>query len=61
MKNIFEKIKEDKEKLKIDIQNTFTRIRNIINEREDQLLFDVDKQFDNLYFKEELIKQSEKL
>ena len=61
MKNIFKKFNEDKEKLKIDIQNVFTRIRNIINKREDQLLLEVDKQFDNLFFKEEVIKEFEKL
>ena len=61
MKKIFEKINEDKEKIKLGKQNVFTRLRNIINEREDQLLFLVDKQFDNLYLKEELIKESEKL
>ena len=58
-KNIFENI--NKEKLKLDIQNIFSKLRNIINEREDQLLFEVDKQFDNLFFKDELIKKTEKL
>ena len=43
LKNIFEKINEDKEKLKLEIQNIFTKLRNIINEREDQLLFSVDE------------------
>ena len=61
LKNILVKINEDKEKLKLEIQNVFTKLRNIINEREDQLLLDVDKQFDELFFKEELIKEGEKL
>ena len=52
LKNIFENINKDKEKLKLDIQNIFSKLRNIINEREDQLLFEVDKQFDNLFFKD---------
>ena len=61
LKNILVKINEDKEKLKLEIQSVFTKLRNIINEREDQLLLDVDKKFDELFFKEELIKKGEKL
>ena len=61
LKILFEKINKDKEKLKLNIQNIFTKIRNKLNEREDELLLKVDKQFDNLYFKEELIKTSEAL
>ena len=59
LKIIFEKINENREKIKLEVQNIFTRIRNVINEREDQILIEVDKQFDNLFFKEELIKESE--
>ena len=61
LKNIFEKINEDKEKLKLEIQSVFTKLRNIIYEGEDQLLLDVDKKFNELFFKEELIKEGEKL
>ena len=39
----------------------FTNIRNELNNREDELLLEVDKKFENNYFKEELIKESEKL
>ena len=53
LKNILVKINEDKEKLKLEIQSVFTKLRNIINEREDQLLLDVDKKFYELFFKEE--------
>ena len=60
MKNILEKIGENKEKIKLDIQNIFTKIRTVLNEREDQLLNELDKQFDNLYFEEDLIKECEK-
>ena len=35
LKILFEKINENKESLKKDIQNIFTKIRNILNERED--------------------------
>ena len=34
---------------------------NIINDREDGLLIEIDNQFDNIYFKESIIKNSEKL
>ena len=61
MKKIYEKINEDKEELKMKISNIFTKIRNSINEREDQLLLDIDNEFNNLLFKEDIIKQSEKL
>ena len=61
LKKIFEKICKNKEDLKMEIQKIFTKIRNNFNEREDELLLEVDKQYDNLFFKEELIKTSEKL
>ena len=61
LKIIFEKINENKEKIKMQIQTIFTKIRNIVNNREDELLADVDKKFNDLFFKEELIKESEKL
>ena len=61
LKNIFEIINERKEKLKKDIQNIFTKIRTELNNREDKLFEEIDKKFDDLFFKEELIKESEKL
>ena len=61
LKILFQKIDEKKEKLKMEISQAFTKIRNAINEREDQLLLNVDNEFNNIFFKEELIKQSEKL
>ena len=41
LKNIFEKINEDKEKIKLKIQTIFTNLRNQLNEREDFLLLEV--------------------
>ena len=38
------------------IQEVFTKIRNILNKREDELLLEID----NLYFKEDIIKECEK-
>ena len=61
LKVIFEKITKDKEDLKLNIQKIFTKIRNALNDREDQLLMEVDKKFDEIYFSEDLIKKSEKL
>ena len=43
------------------IQKIFTKIRNELNEREEKILVDIDKEFDNLYFKEDIIQESEKL
>ena len=61
LKIIFEKICQDKEELKLNIQKIFTKIRNELNHREDVLLLEVDKYFEKIYFKEEMIKESEKL
>ena len=56
-----DKINEEKEELKLKIQKIFTKIRNIINEREDKLLLDVDTKFDKIYFNENRINEVEKL
>ena len=52
---------EKKEESKLKIQRIFTKIRNVINNREDELLLKIDQIYDNIYFKEELVKESEKL
>ena len=59
-----EKIKDfeiNKEKVKQSIQNLFTKIRSAINEREDQLLLDVDKKFEKFYSEQNILKKNEKL
>ena len=61
LKSIFEKLNKNKENLKTSIQKVFTKIRNILNEREEALLLEIDNKFDNLYFKEDIIKEGEKL
>jgi len=61
LKNIYEKINDKKDKIKEKIQKLFTDIRNVLNEREDQLLLDIDKKFDEYFFNEEFIRKSEKL
>ena len=61
LKDIYEKINESKEKLKGKIQNIFTKIRTELNNREDKLYEEIEAKYNELYFKEELIKESEKL
>ena len=66
LKILFEKIYKDKEELKLKIQNIFTKIRNSINDREDELLLEVDKIYNDVYFDDKcfddnIIKDSEKL
>ena len=61
LKIIFEKINISKENLKLEIQKIFTEIRNALNEREDQILLEVDNKFNKTFFNEEIIKQSEKI
>ena len=43
------------------IYQLFTKIRTALNEREDEIYKIIDDKFDNLYFKEDLIKQADKL
>lgn len=45
MNSFFEKIKKDKEDIKLKIQNTFTKIRNELNNREDKILLEVEQKF----------------
>ena len=61
LKEIYEKINESKEEIKLKILNVFTKIRTIINEREDLLLKEVDRIYDSTYFKEDIIKNGKKI
>ena len=61
LKIIFEQINKNKEELKMKVQLIFTKIRNVLNEKEDKLIYDIDEQYNNIYFNEDLIKESEKL
>ena len=58
LKKLIENINEDKEKLKLKICKIFTQIRNIINQREDELLLEVDNKYNNLYFNEDFINKN---
>ena len=61
LKIISENIIKKKEELKMEILNIFTKIRNLLNERENELLLDIDKKFELYYFNENIIKEIEKL
>ena len=61
LKNIFEEINQAKEELKIKVWKIFTQIRNVINEREDKIILDIDEKFGDKYFKEEIVYQSKDL
>ena len=61
LKKITDKIDENKEKLKNQVSKMFTKIRSALNEREDQLLLEIDNKFNEFIFDEKLIKQSEKI
>ena len=43
------------------IQKIFTKLRNAINDREDKLLIEVDKQSDDNFVKDDISKECEKL
>jgi len=61
LKKIFEKINQNREYVKFKIQKIFTKIRNAVNEREDELLSEVDNQLGKLFFDEDFVKKSENL
>ena len=61
IKQIFEENNKSKEKLKKEVQKIFTKIRNIINEREDNIFLAIDKKYEELYFKESFVNEIEQL
>ena len=61
LKEMIEKINKSKEEIKLKIAKVFTKIRNAINEREDEIISDIDKKYSNLGINEEIIRKSEKL
>ena len=52
---------ESKENVKLKISKIFTKLRNIVNEREEYLLTQIDKIFEKSFFKEDLIRKGEKI
>ena len=61
LKNNFEKINETKEELKLYVQKLFTKIRSALNDREDELLLDIENNFKDNFCNEDMIKESNKL
>ena len=61
MKNIIEKLDRNKGEIKKQIQKSFTKLRNELNNKEDELLLEVDNIYDKMFVKEDLIKEIEKL
>jgi len=61
LKTIIEQVNENKEKLKLNIQKIFTKFRNALNQREDEVLLEVDKKFADFYFDDDILKKVEKL
>ena len=61
LKNYFQKIDERKENLKQKFMNIFTKLRNALNEREDEILKDIDNEFNKNFIKEDFMKTAEKL
>ena len=53
MDEIFKKANEDKEKLEMEVKRIFSIIRNEVNKREDKILSEIDKIFEQKFFKEE--------
>ena len=54
------KIEKDKDELKANIQNIFTKLRNALNDREDEILLEVNNRYNEI-FDEEMIKETQKL
>ena len=61
LKKTFEEINNKKEEMKLKIQKIFTKFRNELNNREDELLLMIDNKFNNSFIKEDNIKNFEKL
>ena len=59
---ILEKLSKSKEEIKLDIQKIFTKIRNELNNREDELLLEIDKIYEKMgNFNDDILKESQKL
>ena len=61
LKNAFNKINERKEKIKNKFMEMFTKLRNLLNQTEDEILLDIDNEFKNNFFGEDFVKNAEKL
>ena len=60
IKEILKKVNESKDELKKKISTIFTKIRSALNDREDELLIEIDNFYEKTFLKEDLIKKGEK-
>ena len=56
LKIIFEEINKNKENIKLEVINIFTKLRNELNKREDELLLEIDKFYELNNIKEDIFK-----
>ena len=61
IKIVIEKIEDDKEKLKKEIQSMFTKLRNLLNNKEDEILLQIDNKYEELFFDKNYFHETEKL
>lgn len=63
LNEMFEQMDKNKEDIKLNIQKTFTKLRTELNNREDELLLEVDNKFKNQLSDEnfDLLKEKDKL
>ena len=61
LKTIFENINKSKEELKLYVQKVFTKIRSAINEKEDELLLEIDNKYNDNFCRDIIIEESIKL
>ena len=61
IKMMIDNCNKSKEKLIISVQEAFTKLRNNLNKREDELLLEIDKKYKDIISDEKMEKQSEKL
>jgi len=59
LKMLFNKVEQRKEEVKIKIKSIFTKIKTVINEREDELLLKIDNKYNDIFGNESLIKDLE--
>jgi len=57
LKDILETINTNKYNLKLKIQKTFTEIKNKINEKENELMIEVDKMYESIFISHNKLKQ----
>ena len=61
LEKMIDKGNEEKENIKLKIQKLFTKIRNALNKREDELFLEVDKIYEYINEKENIAKENQRL